>query len=221
MRRFTAGEGEVILLATVQGLVAEQERAIAALRKERPHVVAIAQSPESVAGLMRYEPDPEADLFEDLPDHDLVYSLKLREFGDVSLPAPDLLAAIRWAQEHGAAVFGVDLPEESYEDLFTKQVSTWGFLRYGRIQRRLAKRPPRAADARSFTLAWDAAIRKVKGIARVEAERERAIARNALALAREKGAKVLLIVEAAREAGVAERLGEGSTRDRDQPTLGS
>ncbi|HVM44616.1 MAG TPA: hypothetical protein VM582_01675 [Candidatus Thermoplasmatota archaeon] len=206
LARFRIGEGEVLLLATVQGLVSERDRAYAALKVERPDVVAIAQSPESVATLLRYEPAEDEDLFEDLPDHDYVYSLRLREFGDVSLPAPDLLAAVRWAQDEGVPVFGVDMPEEAYEDLFTKEVSTWGFLRYGRIQRRLAKRPPKAKDPLSFTLAWDATIRKVKGIARVEAERERVIARNAAALAREKGAKVLLIVEAARQAGVGQHL---------------
>lgn len=205
MRRFRVGSGEVVLLGTVQGLVAERERALDALEKESPDVLALGVSPESVASLMRYEPDPEVDIIEDLPDHDYVYSVKLRDFGEVALPAPDLLAAIHWSQDRAVPIFGVDLPEEVYEDLFTKTVSAWGFLRYGRIQRRLAKRPPRAADALAFTLAWDAAIRKVKGIRLVEAEREATMAVNARQLALDKG-KVLLIVEAAREAGVAVRL---------------
>lgn len=200
------GSGEVILLGTVQGLVAERERVLQALAASPPDVVALGVSPESVASLLRFEPDPETDLVEELPDHDYVYSLKLREFGEVSLPAPDLLAAIHWAQDRAVPIFGVDLAEEAYEELFTKTVSVWGFLRYGRIQRKLAKRPPRAADPLAFTLAWDAAIRRVKGIARVEAEREGVIAENARSLAHDKK-RVLLLVEAAREAGVAKRLG--------------
>lgn len=206
MRRFRVGEGQVLLVTSVQGLVSERARVLAVLNEAQPDVVAIGLSPESVASLLRYEPDPEVDPFEELPDHDLVYSLKLREFGDVELPAPDLVAAIVWARDANVPFFGVDLPEEAYEDLFTKEVSAWGFLRYGRIQRRLAKRPPKTADARAFTLAWDARIRRVKGIARVEAAREKAMAENAAGLAREKEAKVLLLAEAAREAGISERL---------------
>lgn len=205
MRRFRVGSGEVVVLGTIQGLVAEKERALEALAKEEPAIVALGVSPESVASLLRYEPDPEIDLIEELPDHDFIYSVKLSEFGDVALPAPDLLAAIHWAQDRAVPVYGIDLPEERYEELFTKEVSAFGFLRYGRIQRRLAKKPPRAADALSFTLAWDEAIRKVKGIRRVESAREDAMAAHAATLARERG-KVLLIVDAAREAGVAERL---------------
>jgi len=206
MRRFRVGEGEVVLLGTVQGLVSEEKRALDAIETEKPDIIALGVSPESVASLMRYEPVDGEDLIEDLPDHDYVYSIKLREFGDVTLPAPDLLAAVHWAQDHALPLFGIDLAEEAYEDLFTKEVSTFGFLRYGRIQKKLAKRPPRAADPIAFTLAWDAAIRKVKGIASVEAHRERAIAQQAAALAREKAAKVLVLVEAAREPGVAKQL---------------
>lgn len=206
MRRFKFGEGEVVLLATVQGLVAERDRVLGALERERPGVVALGLSPESVSSLLRYEPVPEIDPFEGLPDHDFVYSVKLKEFGVVDLPPPDALAAARWARDSGTTLFGVDLPEEAYETLFTKSVSTFGFLRYGRIQRKLAKRPPKAPDARSFALAWDKAIRRVKGIAVVEAERERHMADATAALARERKAKVLLVVDVAREAGTAERL---------------
>lgn len=206
MRRFEVGNGQVLLLSNVPGLVSERARVLAALNEIHPDVLAIGLSPEAVATLLRYEPSPELDPLDDLPDHDYVYSVKLREFGEVELPAPDLLAAVRWARDANVPFFGVDLSEEQYEDLFTKAVSAWGFLRYGRIQRRLARKPPKAADARAFHLAWDAKIRKVKGIARVEAARESTMAENAATLARERAARVLLLVEAAREAGISERL---------------
>lgn len=206
MQRFRVGDGEVVLISSVQGLVAERDRVLSILDEERPAIVALGLSPESVASLGRYEPDPEIDPFEELPDHDLIYSLKLREFGVVDLPAPDLVAALDWARAHAADAFGVDLSEEAYEDLFVKEVSAWGFLRYGRIQRKIARKPPKASDARAFSLAWDAAIRKVKGIARVEAAREVAMATRAASLARDRSSKVLLLVDAPREPGVARQL---------------
>lgn len=206
MQRFRAGDGEVVLFSTVQGLRAEAERVRAVLEEERPAIVALGLSPEAVSSLQRYQPQPDVDPFEELPDHDFVYSLKLREFGEIDLPPPDLVAALAWAREAGATAYGVDLPEERYEDLFTKTVSTWGFLRYGRIQRKLARRPPKAADARAFSLAWDAAIRRVKGLRLVEAAREAHIAAHARSLAKDTPAKVFLLVDAPREAGTAEQL---------------
>lgn len=206
LARWRFGEGEVVLLSTVQGLVAERERVLAALRDESPAVVAVALSPEAAAGLLRYERVEGADPFDDLPDHDVIYSLKLGEFGPIDLPPPDLLAALQEGKAAGAQVLGVDLPEETYEALFAKEISVWGFLQYGRVQRRLAKKPPRAADARAFSLAWDAAMRKVKGLAKIEAAREAHIASAAARLARETPGRVLLVVDAPREAGVAERL---------------
>lgn len=210
VERFRFGNGEVVLLSTVQGLVSERQRVLDLLDKEAPAAVAVGLSPEAVASLLRYERDPEVDPFEELPDHDLVFSLKLREFGDVDLPPPDLVAAIEWAHARKVTAYGVDMPEEAYEDLFTKEVSAFGFLRYGRIQRKLAKRPPKATDARSFSLAWDAKIRKVKGIARVEAAREVWMADAAAALARELAAKVVLIVDVSREAGISRRSSSAS-----------
>ena len=204
--RFRIGQGEVVVVATVQGLVAERDRVLALLEAERPDVVALGLSAEAVSTLLRYEPQPDVDLFEDLPDHDYVYSIKLREHGDVELPPPDQLAAARWAQERGVTLYGVDLAEEAYETLFTKSVSTFGFLRYGRIQRRLARKPPHAPDARAFALAWDKKIRKVKGIRIVEAARERHMAEQAARLARDTPGKVVLVLDVAREAGVLQAL---------------
>ena len=206
MERFPVPGGEVVVLATIQGLVAERDNVRRAFHLFPPAAVALGVSPEAAAALLGFERTPEmADPFDDLPDHDYVYSLKLREFGEVELPPPDLLEAARLGKAAGLPVHGVDMPEEQYEDAFTKEVSVWGFLRYGRIQRKLAKKPPRSPDPTAFSLAWDARIRRVKGIARLEAMREARIAQGARALAREVGGRVLLVVDVPRAPGV--RLG--------------
>lgn len=206
MARFRFGEGEVLLFSTVQGLVSERERVVAFLEAERPAVVALGQSPESTANLLLYEPSPDVDPYDDVMDHDLMYATQLEAFGEVELPPPDLVAAARWAQERGAQLVGVDFPEDDYQTLFTKTVSTFGFLRYGNIQRRLSRRPPRATDPRGLSFAWDKAFRKVKGIRLVEAAREARIAEGAIRLARESKGKVLLLVDAPREEGVSRLL---------------
>lgn len=214
MERFPVEGGEVVLVATVQGLLAEREKVRRAFEQHPPAAVALGVSPESAAALLRFERDPEHDPIEDLPDHDYVYSVVLRRFGDVELPPPDLVEAARLGKEAGLPVYGVDLPEEAYEDAFTREVNVWGFLRYGRIQKKLARRPPDKPDAAAFCLAWDAAIRRVKGIARVEALREARIGQASRALAGQVAGPVLLVVDLARAAGVRHALTQADSSRR-------
>ena len=200
--RVSAPPGEIVLLATVSGLVSERDRVRAAAVRTAPRAIAIGVSPESAAALARYERPADHDPFDDLPDHDFVYSQVLKKFGQVDLPPPDLHEAARVAAERGVSLYGVDMTEEAYETAFTTEVSTLGFLRYGRIQRRLAKRPPKATTAEAFSLAWDAKIRKVGGIARVEARRERHMAAQARALAQKMEGPILLVLDVPRARGV-------------------
>lgn len=212
LERVAAASGrEVFVVATVQGLVAEAERVRAAYAKVRPAVVALGVSPEATEALVGYVPDPEVDPFEDLADVDYIYSVRLAEFGDVALPPPCLREAARLAMGDGVPVRGVDMPEDVYDDAFTKAVSVWGFLKYGRIQKRLAKRPPKAPGPREFALEWDRRMRKVKGLARVEAMRERHMADALLALAAEAHGPVLLVVDVPRSPGVQAALAAPDT----------
>lgn len=207
--RVRLGAGEVVVLSTVQGLVAERDRVRTAFAQVSPRAIALGISPEQAAALLRWERKDDEDPFDDIPDHEHTYSLCLGAFGAVDLPPPDLLEAARLAKENGLPLHGVDMTEETYEETYIKEVSAWQFLKYGRVQRRLAKRPPKATDARSFSLAWDAAIRKVKGLDRIETRREETMAQNAAALAAQTQGPVLLVVDHPRAAGVLARLQKG------------
>lgn len=206
LRSFPAPPGEVHLVSTVQGLASERDVVAAAFDRVQPAALALGLSPEQVAALQSYSPKEDEDLFDDLPDHEALYAARLQAFGEIGLPPPDLMEAIRIAGERGVPVRGVDLTQEQYEDAFTSEVGWFALLRYGRLQRKLGRKPPRASDARAFSLAWDARVRRVRALDRVEARREDAMSARASTLARETGGPVLLLVDAPREAGVAQRL---------------
>jgi len=213
MKRVAVEGGEVVVLGVVQGLVEEAARVRSAFEEVRPAAVGLGVSAESVAGLSRYQsPADPGEHFDDLPDAEFAYASRLNEHSEVALPPPDLREAVRLAKEAGVPVHGLDLTEEQYEDVFTREVGALALLRYGRIQRQLARKPPRASDARAFALAWDAEVRRVKGIARVEERREFRIAEGARALARQVGGAVLLVVDAPREAGVLAALALAASR---------
>lgn len=214
MERVSVDGGLVLVVSTVHGLAAERDAVRAAFDDAQPAIVALGVSPEALSALLRYQKSEGEDPFEDLPDAEVAYSYGLSKFGEVDLPPPDLAEAVRLAKERDVPVHGVDLTEEQYQEAFVEEVGAFSLLRYGRVQRKLANRPPKASDARAFSLAWDARIRKVRAIGRVEARREARMADVAARLARDAAGPVLLLVDAPREAGVLACLngqGKGSS----------
>lgn len=204
--RLTHALGDVHLVGSVHGLVSEGERVLRLLDEIRPAVLALGVSQEGAESLAKFEGEEDPALFEDLPTHEAVYSVSLERFGAVRLPPPDLLGAVRAARDQGVQLRGVDLTEEAYVDAFTKRVNTFGFLKLGRIQKRLSKKPPKATDPYAFALEWDRRMRAMKGLAKVEALREETIARNTRNLLDEGAGPIFLLVDYARYEGVRARL---------------
>lgn len=199
--RIPLGTGVVHLLGTVSGLVSEAPRVTAFLDAVRPHVVALGVSPDEVEALRHFRPDPEADDGVEDAEYDPGYAQALLQYGEISLPPPDLLAAVEWAELAGARLEGLDMAQAAYDAAFARHVGTWDFLRYGSRTRRLGRRPPQAATAREFITTWDRELRKLRGISVVETLRERHMAESLARLA-SGGAVVAAIVAASREEGI-------------------
>lgn len=214
--RVSVGRGEVHLIPTVPGLESEGPRVAALLASLQPTLVALDVSEAEVAGLKHFlaasgeasgEEEEEEQEGEDVEEaeYDPGFARALLEYGPIALPPPDYLAAIAWAEGAGVPVTPVDVPQETYDAAFARLVGTWEFFRYGRRVRKLGKRPPQAATAHEFVVAWDRELRRMKGIARVEAWREKHVAERLAALARD-GARVAAVVSAPREEGALEAL---------------
>lgn len=201
--RVPVGAGEVHLLATVQGLDEEGPRVTQALDALRPAVVALSVSEEELSGLQEWDGERAEEV--DDAEYDPGFAAALLEYGPISLPPPDLLAAVTWAKETGARLEAVDLPQHEYDTAFARYVGTWEFIFYGRRVRKLGKRPPQAPTAHEFVVAWDRGLRASKGVARVEAIRERHMAVRLAALA-EGGARVVAVVSPARVEGILQSL---------------
>lgn len=207
MRR---SDAEFHIVGTIRGLASEASRVEAAFGAIRPDAVALGVGPEDLEGLARFSEGAEYEHEYSLSDE--IYSHFLEQFGEVSLPPRDLVAAVRLAREHGLEVVPIDMPEHAYVDLFTDSVGALQLLRYQRRLRRLAAKPLAGRTAMEWHLAWDEEVTRLRGFARVERVREDRMAERLQAFPH--GGTVLVLLEAARVEGVMRRLEAASGAER-------
>lgn len=201
-----AGRGARVLWV-VPGLLAEGRRVARALTREAPEAVAIGVSPEELEGLLHFVREP----VEDEGWWSETYARALSRFGAVGFPPPAYVEAARWALEHDVPAHGLDMPQDDYDESFTKNVSAWQWWRHGRRMRKMEKRPPRADSPEAFAAAWEDRLRRAgEGIRAVEDAREAAFVARLREVARE--ARLVAVVEVALQAGIAAKAGAAPSR---------
>ncbi len=133
-----------------------------------------------------------------ISDTDMAYSRKLASFGDVEMPPPSFMEAVRWSDRGEVPLRSIDLTDDEYTQVFVDHVSYWQLVRHsGRVKsmRRYKARSP--ADLASE---WDRRMRALKGFDVIERERERKMGMElADLLGRHK--KVLAVIDVARVDG--------------------
>jgi pheromone shutdown protein TraB len=190
------------ILGTVTGLVSEAHRVAAVFQDLAPDCLAVGIPANELTGLRTFMVDgPDAQEPEE-EDVEEGYSVALSRFGDVGVPPPDLMEAVRLAVDGGLDVFPLDLDDETYADAFTQEVSGIQLIRYSLKLRRLARKPPKATSAGEFALKWDGDVRRLKGFARLELRRERKMAESLRAIPADY-TRILAVIELPRLAGVS------------------
>ena len=140
-----------------------------------------------------------------ISDTDMAYSRKLATFGDVELPPPAFMEAVRMADRDGVAVSPIDLSDDEYTLVFVDHVSYWQLVKHSRKVRSM--RRYRAQSPDDLAEEWDRRIRSIRGFAVLERERERKMAIE-LADTLKEHDKVLAVVDAMRVPGLLEELGK-------------
>lgn len=189
---------EITLLAVCQGLEGEAEATRTAIEEAAPRTVALPVDPGMASHVHELAPDPE------LGGEDAAYERGLSRWGEVKLPPPEYQVALEVAQQLGAEVAGVDIPQEEYLDRFTETVGVIDLTKRALQVRWLKTRPPRASDPITFCERFDAKVNKGP-FAELERARERRIAERLRELAKE--GPVVCLLEIARAEGVAAALG--------------
>jgi hypothetical protein len=191
------GTSTVRLLGLCQGLEGEAERACRVIGEHQPDVVALALDPELAPRFA------ELDGGHVLDARDQAYRQGLSEFGEVTLPSPGYRAAIELADEIGADVEGVDLPEPEYMDDYLASVGVLELAKRALQLRWMNVRPPRAEDAAEFCRAFDERLNSGP-FGRLQRRREERMAEDLASLAPE--ASIVHLVEVERLDGVTRAL---------------
>jgi len=193
-------EGSVVLVGTCQGLEGEARRVAQAVLEVSPATVALAVDPHVAEHVDELEAGQRYSV------EDAAYRRGLSEWGEVQLPPPEYEAAARAAEETGARLAGVDLPEPDYMDAYTERVSVWDLTRRALRVRWMKAWPPSADSPSAFCSRFDEKLNKGP-FRELEASREREIARRAREEARE--GPVVCVLEVQRLEGVRAALEDG------------
>ena len=136
-------------------------------------------------------------------DTDMTYSKKLAAFGDVELPPPSFMEAVRMADRGKVTIEPIDLSEDEYTQVFCDHVSYWQLVRHSRRARGMKRL--RASGPDELITLWDARVRRLKGYDVLEGERERKMAASLVGLL-DRHRTVLAVIDMPRVEGTLREL---------------
>lgn len=200
--RGAAGQ-EVVLVAGITGLASDAEVLRAELAALPLSKVLLGVPYEDLDAIRATSGKEHETPFESASLDD-EYVTRLKKYGAVTTPPPDLYVAYQHASQVGVPVEAIDLGDEAYTDAYTKNVGFFEVLRNNRQQRKITQIEFDALSADSFVKEWDAALNATKGLRRVQQAREEAMAKAVEDHAR--AGATLALVPLPRAEGVLERL---------------
>ncbi len=189
---------ELVILGAVKGLVSEGREIKKRLVEERPDIAGVSMSPAELVGLREYiaQGEPVVELFA----HEIAYLELLMDFGEVRAPSPSYTVPVKVTAELGIPLVPLDMDDDAFADVYTKHVSTRGFISHAMREKKAGKKTFRVKDAEDFVIQWDASINANKGLRMVEKEREKYMGKKLASIA--KKGSVMAIVDVERMDGI-------------------
>lgn len=197
-------EGRVIRLVwCIKGLMSERQKVTKAFDSFKPDLVAMPISPEEMKGLRACVNGKVKEIA--LTYIEEIFARRMKAFGDVTVPSPFLAQAWILARKNKVPMKAVDLEEEAFTDFYVKAVSTPDMLIHSIKCRNLEKKRLKSQNPKDFCLEWDAIVSSTGGLRDVERLREETMAKNILALPKDK-MRILAFIEVERYEGVKTRI---------------
>ena len=212
--------GSVTVLGPVRGLVSEATSVRSRLEANRPAALGIAISTDEMDGVREYFVGAPTEPVVPLAPTEAAEIRGLARYGEVSVPNPSVLTALRWADAASVPVSALDPDDDQYATWFAGSIGYFELVRRTLRERRLGKRPPEAPTADAFALAWSDTIDHGSGSRRLRARRDEAVVEGVAKL-RARYPSVGVVVDRERFDGVVELLGGESFPVRTSGTVGA
>ncbi len=212
--QFEIQGSKIYLFGIVKGLVSEAERLEDILEDIVFEVGALPISDEEIKGLKEFMNNEDLEIEVEPSKPEKAYAQKLSRFGEVSMPPPSFTAFIKYCSEHDIEVEAIDMDEEHYTMAYCDHVTGFQWIRQSIREKGLFGKEIDADDPKDFVKKWDAFINKLKGFQKLEAYREKVMAKNIQRLA--KRGDLVVIIEEERIDGVRKRLKNVSDKNKNR-----
>ena len=122
------------------------------------------------------------------------------DFGEVRAPSPSYTVPVKVTKELGIPLVPMDMDDDSFADVYTRNVSTMNFLSHAMREKKAGRKAFKVKDAEDFVIQWDSSINANKGLKSVEKEREKYMGKKLASLL--KKGSVLAVVDVERMDGI-------------------
>ncbi len=197
----------VLLIGAVRGLAKEARSLEPELDTFAPEAVGLAVSSEELRSLVEYFGEVVAEPVVPLTSTEVNEVRGLVRFGEVSVPNPSVLAAIRWARLHHVPVVPLDPNDEGSASLFAEHIGYLELVRRTVRENRIGRSPPAPDSADAYAVAWDQKVAGGRGSRRYAAARNAHLAGETRRLG-EGRSRVAVLVDRERFEGVRESLSD-------------
>lgn len=193
---------KVDILPIVNGLVSEADR----VRKEFSEHDAYGAS-LSIEGIQGLKNRTQIEDVFDVSELDMVYAKHLERFGEVEIPSPAMYTFIDLVTEQGKLCMSLDMNDEEFTELYTKEVGVFDFVREHGVAKKGMKRILDGSTPEKLAKQWDDFVNgNLKSYEILSKKREEHIANEIKDIANYKSS-LLAIIEVERVDGVVARLG--------------
>lgn len=160
--RLRAG-AELVLLAPVRGLSSEVGPLLDALEQFGPDAVGLGLSSEELHGLVEYFLVADGEPVVSLTSTEFNEVRGLVRFGEVRVPNPSFVEALRWGQRRSVPVAALDPSEEDAATLFTEHIGYLELVRRTVRERGAGRDPPTPSTPDAFAVEWEHRIARGRG----------------------------------------------------------
>jgi len=201
---------ELLLLAPVRGLALEVPRLLAELDGFGPARLGLGLSSGEMQGLRDYFVTSEAEPIVPLTPNEGSEVRGLVRFGEVRVPNPSFVEALRWAFAHGVAADALDPDDDHTAALFAANIGYLELVRRTVRERRVSRSPPTPSSADEFALQWDREVASGRGSRNFAEARDRFLAERVPPLIADRQ-RLAVIVDRERFDSVRSLLAPGTT----------